>query len=240
MPVQNKQPSSTELSPKGSGTSAFLSIIAVLLSALSLGGTIFVLTQLFELQKTFSDLDASVDRSPHTSESPQITNSPTVSVAESNQQANTETKSSQLTQYAFKDRALVELLDVKRIQNPESNARDIVNVKMRFRRLKPVRKVEVIVLEQTKARNPETSETYESYNRVLKDAERERAKVENRKTDYSKIDHSSGVIQMGLIEQQGASVDGYVWMSIPENVTTVDLIVPDTATFEKVPISDRS
>lgn len=42
---------------------------------------------------------------------------------------------------------------------------------------------------------------------------------------------------MGLTKL-GASVDGYVWMTIPEGIQTIDLFVPNTAAFLKVPISD--
>jgi hypothetical protein len=238
MPIKNRQTSSTEKSVGGSKTNTFLSSVAVLLSAIALGGVGFAIAQIFQLQQSFRELDASVQKSLATSNPPQVSSSSTPPAIEPSQQTNnTEIQPGQFVQYAFKDAAQVEILSVKRIQNPESEARDIVNIKMRFRRLKEGRRHNIISLDQTKARNPETNETYESYNNIISDAERERARQEGRKADHSKSDRSSGTILMTLVKQ-GASVDGYVWMSIPEEVKTIDLIVPKTAMFEKVPISE--
>lgn len=228
----------------------FLSIVAVLLSTIALGGTGFMLIQMSQLQQSFRELNASLQNSPATSESPQAIDSPTINSptvlatepsrqtnTEPSQQTNAKIQTGQFVQYAFKDAAQVEILSAKRIQNPETNARDVVNINLRFRRLKKGRGHNIIGLDQTKARDPETNETYESYNNIVTDAERERAKREGTETDNSKSNRSSGTILMTLVKQ-GASVDGYVWMSIPEEVKTIDLIVPETAIFEKLPISE--
>jgi hypothetical protein len=236
MPIKNRQTSSTDKSVAGSNTNTFLSSVAVLLSAIALGGVGIALTQIFQLQRSFRELEASVQKSLATSELPP-SDSSTVSVAEPSQQASPEIQPGQFVQYAFKDAAQVEILSVKRIQNPENKTRDIVNINMRFRRLKEGRRHNIISLDQTKARNLETNETYESYNNIISDAERERARKEGRETDHSKSDRSSGSILMTLVKP-GASVDGYVWMSIPEGIKTIDLIVPETAMFLKVPISE--
>ncbi|MCU0538022.1 MAG: hypothetical protein MUD14_29400 [Hydrococcus sp. Prado102] len=237
MSIKNRQTSSTEKSIGNSNINTFLSSVAVILSAIALGGVGIALTQIFQLQQSFRELEASVQKSLATSESQQISSSPSIPVTEPNQQANTEIQPGQFVQYAFKDAAQVEILSVKRIQNPESKTRDIVNINMRFRRLKEGRGHNIISLDQTKARNPETNETYESYNNIISDLERERARKEGRKTDHSKRKHSSGSILMTLVKP-GASVDGYVWMSIPEGIKTIDLIVPKTAMFLNVPISE--
>lgn len=237
MPIKNRQTSSTDKSVGGSNTNTFLSSVAVLLSAIALGGVGIAINQIFQLQQSFRELEASVQKSLATSRPPQVSNSSSVPVTEPSQQASPEIQPGQFVQYAFKDAAQVEILSVKRIQNPESETRDIVNIKMRFRRLKEGRGHNIISLDQTKARNPETNETYESYNNIISDAERERAKKEGRKTDHSKSDRSSGTILMTLVKL-GASVDGYVWMSIPEGIKTIDLIVPETAMFLNVPISE--
>lgn len=237
MPIKNRQTSSTDKSVGGSHTNTFLSSVAVLLSAIALGGVGFAINQIFQLQQSFRELEASVQKSLATSEQPQVSSSPSIPVTEPSQQANPEIQPGQFVQYAFKDGAQVEILSVKRIQNPESKTRDIVNINMRFRRLKEGRRHNIISLDQTKARNPETNETYESYHNIIRAAERERARKEDRKPDHSKIDRSSGSILMTLVKQ-GASVDGYVWMSIPEGIKTIDLIVPETAMFLNVPISE--
>jgi hypothetical protein len=80
---------------------------------------------------------------------------------------------------------------------------------MRIRRLKEGRGTNIISLDRTKARHPETNETYESYNNIVSDAERERARKEGTKTDHSKSDRSSGTILMTLVKP-GSSVDEYV------------------------------
>jgi hypothetical protein len=98
--------------------------------------------------------------------------------------------------------------------------------------------VNIIVPDQTIARNPETSERYESYDRAADKAERKRARRDGTEIDRSgRIDRATAAISLGLMKK-GASVDGYVWMLIPEEVRTIDLIVPKTATFLAVPISD--
>ncbi|NJK49866.1 hypothetical protein HC931_18535 [Candidatus Gracilibacteria bacterium] len=214
----------------------FLSSVAVLLSALALGGAGFTLAQTFQLQQSFSQLNASVQNSLAASESPPADNTTTVPSPQPTQQANTTIQPGQFVQYAFKNEAKVELLSVKRIQNPETGARDVVNVKIRIHRLGGG-VTDLISLEQTVARNPDTSETYQSYNKVVKDEEKERAKREGTEVDRSRSDRSTGTIIIGLIKK-GASADGYVWMSIPEGVSNVDLFIPKTAEFLKVPISE--
>lgn len=73
---------------------------------------------------------------------------------------------------------------------------------------------------------------------MVDEAERERSKRDGIEIDRSsRIERSTGAISMGLTKL-GASVDGYVWMTIPEGIQTIDLFVPNTAAFLKVPISD--
>lgn len=160
MSEQNRKPFSTEKPVRGSNLSSFLSSVAVLLSAIALGGAGLALTQTFQLQQSFRELNASGQNSPVASESlqsPQVDSSPTVPITDPSQQANAEIQPGQFVQYAFKDRAQVELLSVKRIQNPADSKRNVVNVQMRVRNLKGSGG-NVIVTDQTIARNPETSE----------------------------------------------------------------------------------
>jgi hypothetical protein len=216
-----------------------LSSVAVVLSVIALGGTGFALTQMFQLQQSLRELNASVQNSPVASEppqSPQTASSLTVPIPESSQRANTEIQPGQFVQYAFKDRAQVELLSVKRIQNPDDGQRNVVNVQMRVRNLKGGSGV--IFPDQTIARDPETSERYESYDRVVDKTEREQSQRDGTEIDRSgRTDRATAYFSLGLIKE-GSSVDGYVWLLIPEEVQTIDLIVPKTATFLAVPISD--
>jgi hypothetical protein len=236
MSAQNRQSSSTEKPVGGIIMSTFLSSVSMLLSAIALGVVGFALAQTLQLQQNFRELNASGQRSPAASKLPQAVSSlpiPTtepsqITNAEPTQQVNAEIQPGQFVQYAFKDKAQVELLAVKRIQNPEDGTRNVVNVQMRIRELKDGSGGDVIVPDQTKARDPETSETYEAYDVVA-----ERANPE-RKNDQ----RSSGVISMFLAVKTGSSVDCYVWMSIPEKIKTIDLLVPNTEEFLKVPISE--
>jgi cytoskeletal protein RodZ len=217
----------------------FLSNVAVLLSVIALGGTGLVLNQMFQLQQSVRELNASVQNPPVASEppqSPQTPDSSTVPMTESSQQANTEIQPGQFVQYAFKNRAQVELLSVRRIQNPDNGQRNVVNVQMRVRNLGGGNGT--IVPNQTIARNPETSERYESYDRVTDKAAREQARRDGTEIDRSdRIDRATTYISMGLLKE-GSSADGYVWLLIPEEVQTIDLIIPETAIFPTVPISD--
>ncbi|MBD3883386.1 hypothetical protein IFO70_16585 [Phormidium tenue FACHB-886] len=125
----------------------------------------------------------------------------------------------QFVQPAFGSIGEVELLSVKRIQDPETGKRDVVNVQFRLRRVtNEDAKVlnDILSAGETVARNPETSETYQA--------------VDPLKRGTSPI----------LIDsiQPNSSVDGYVWMRIPENVTTVDLLLEQTQAFKNVPIAN--
>jgi hypothetical protein len=238
MSKQDRKTSSAKKPVGGSNMSNFISSVAVLLAVISLGGSGFALTQLFQLQQSFRELNASVQNSPVASEpqSPQTASSPAVSTTESSQRANTEIQPGQFVQYAFKDKAQVELLSVERIQNPDSGQRNVVNVRMRFRDL-GASIGSVIIPNQTIARNPETDERYESYDRVADEAARKQAQRDNTEVDRSdRIERATGGV--GTMTEEGSSVDGYVWLLIPEEVQTVDLIVPETATFLAVPITD--
>lgn len=220
--------------------STFLSSVAVLLSVIALAGAGFALSQTLQLQQSFHKLTASMQNSPVAFEpprSPQSDHSPTVPMTEPTQQANTEIQPGQFVQYAFKDKAQVELLSVKRIQNPDHGQRNVVNIQMWVRNLGGSG-VNVIVPDQTIARNPETNERYESYDRVVDKAGREQARTDGTEIDRSgKIDRATGAISLGLVKA-GSSVDGYVWLLIPEGVQTIDLMIPETATFLTAPISD--
>jgi hypothetical protein len=215
---------------------------AVLLSTISLAFSGFTTYQLFEQQKKFgaiettlSELKNSNTNSNFTSQqNSQQSNSGTVNsngitnslptelepkpsdVTISNN--NVAIQPGQFVQFAFKDNAKVEILSFQRIQNPETQKRDVVNLQMRVRL---VGECEVtncnnyISLNDTKARNPDTSETYDAVGRK----------------------RSTGYVNLYQLKP-GSSVDAYVWMKIPEGVSTVDIFVPNTAAFKNVPITN--
>jgi hypothetical protein len=131
----------------------------------------------------------------------------------------------QFVQPALENRAEVTLLTVKRIQDPETGDRDVVNVQFRVRRIGKAGPGSVITPVNTTARNPETGETYDSYRTAGIKADKRPS--ENRAT--------SGVILLRV--KEGASVDAYVWLKIPEGVNVVDIYIPETQIFRNVPIA---
>ncbi len=123
----------------------------------------------------------------------------------------------QYVQPALGTKGQVELLAVKRIQDPELGTRDVVNVQMRIRRIEPERVYgsDVLNIGSTTARNPETSETYKEVS----------------------FDRSTGSVSLFLM-RPSTSADAYVWLRVPEGVNTIDIYVPDTQVFKSVPISN--
>jgi hypothetical protein len=123
----------------------------------------------------------------------------------------------QFTQPAFSTKGQVELLSVKRIQAPDTGARNVVNVQMRIRRLEPDRVYgsDAIYVGGTTARNPETSETYKA----------------------TSFDRSTGSVSLFSM-RPGSSADAYVWLRVPEGTNNIDIYVPDTQAFKSVPIAN--
>lgn len=124
----------------------------------------------------------------------------------------------QMVQPALKNAAQVELLSVRRIKDPETGTRDVVNVQFRVRRTAP----DDVVTQPgfnssfTKAMNPETNEVYKL--------------IEGRDSS-----DSSGIAVGNM--RKGASADAHAWLKVPEGVNTLDIYIPDTQTFKNVPIS---
>jgi hypothetical protein len=214
----------TTKQPSDKSTSIILPGIAVFISTLALVGTVFTLQQISgmrqsikELKTTLSKSSIAVNPAATTAGSAPISNTTASNPAPSAILSSSEIKPGQFVQLAFGNEAQVELLSLKRIQNPDSGERDVVNVQMRIRRLAPddVYGDNSINVAATRARNPETSQTYEALG----------------------FDRSTGPVSLSSM-RKGASADGYVWMKIPEGVNTVDLFIPDTKAFTNVPISN--
>ncbi len=114
----------------------------------------------------------------------------------------------------------VELLSVKRIKDPKTGTRDVVNVQFRVQRSNVVRDEDLRGISSlhpsdTKARNPETSETFKA--------------LEGNK--------ATGTVWLNEIAK-GTSVDAYVWLKVPEGNKSLDLFVEHTQAFKDVPISN--
>jgi hypothetical protein len=126
----------------------------------------------------------------------------------------------QYVQPAWGNKGQVELLTVKRITDPETGTRDVVNIQFRVRRSPTTRDEDLNRLgglqpRDTTARNPDTSEAY----KTLAGAK------------------STGSIYLTRIAQ-GASVDAYVWLKVPESAQKIDIFIEQAQGFKDVPITN--
>ncbi len=200
--------------------STFLSSVAVLLSTLALGCSGYVAYELFTLRETLNATKTNTlsNSTPTQVPSPTTTTSsqePTASPSPATATTSA-IQPGQFVQPAFGKKAEVELLSAKRIKDPQTGNRDVINVQMRIRRLATDGVVgsDIISVSSTTARNPDTSETYKGV----------------------ALDRSTGSVSLFQVRPQ-ASADAYVWLRVPDGVNNLDIFVPDTAAFKNVPIS---
>jgi len=127
-----------------------------------------------------------------------------------------EIKPGEFVQPAFGNKVQVELLSLKRIKDPQTGNRDVVNLQMRVRRLaQDISPSDAIDVYGTTARHPDTSETYKGVS----------------------VQRSTGNVVLAPI-RPNASADAYVWLRVPPNVNTIDIFVPQTGAFKNVAISN--
>ena len=201
----------------------FLSGVAVLLSTLALVCSGYTAYQVFTLQQTLNSTKTAANILPIPIPSATPTETPTEAIAPSpvTTPATTATASTftpgQFVQPAFGNKAKVELLSLKRIKDPGTGNRDVVNLRMRVRRVATDGVVgsDIISIGSTTARNPDTSETYKAVS----------------------LDRSTGSVSLFQV-RANSSADAYVWLRVPEAVNNLDIFVPDTAAFQNVPISN--
>ena len=201
----------------------FLSGVAVLLSTLALVCSGYTAYQVFTLQQTLNSTKTATNILPIPIPSATPTETPTEAIAPSpvTTPATTATASTftpgQFVQPAFGNKAKVELLSLKRIKDPGTGNRDVVNLRMRVRRVATDGVVgsDIISIGSTTARNPDTSETYKAV----------------------ALDRSTGTVSLFQV-RANSSADAYVWLRVPEGVNNLDIFVPDTAAFQNVPISN--
>ncbi|MBD2409129.1 hypothetical protein FACHB389_29770 [Nostoc calcicola FACHB-389] len=200
--------------------STFLSSVAVLLSTLALGCSGYVAYEVFTLRDTLNATKTNtlsnttptqLPSSIPTTSAKQTTASPSPASA-----TTSAIQPGQFVQPAFGKKAEVELLSAKRIKDPQTGNRDVINVQMRIRRLATDRVFggDIISLTSTTARNPDTSETYKGV----------------------ALDRSTGSVSLFQLRPQ-ASADAYIWLRVPDGVNNLDIFVPDTGAFKNVPIS---
>lgn len=221
MGLQNRnvsQPEYTQIRNRGNGVSTFLSGVAVLLSTLALGCSGYVAYEVFTLQQTLNANNTVTNTIPIQVPSRTATTSLQATASPSPATATTSAiNPGQFVQPAFGKKAKVELLSAKRIKDPETGNRDVVNVQMRIRRLATdgVVSSDIISVASTTARNPDTSVTYKGV----------------------ALDRSTGSVSLFQVRPQ-ASADSYIWLRVPDGINNLDIFVPDTAAFKNVPISN--
>lgn len=200
--------------------STFLSSVAVFLSTLALlcGG--YAAYQVHTFQQTLSSANTTSNLSnPTQTASPTEASTPSpATTTPASAVVNSAISPGQFVQPAFGNKAKVELLSVKRIKDPETGNRDVVNVQMRIRRAADDNSVtasDVISVSSTTARNPDTSETYKGV----------------------KLERATGTVSLSQL-RPNSSADAYVWLRVTDGVNNLDIFVPDTGAFKNVPISN--
>ncbi len=195
--------------------SNFLSGIAVILSLFASVFSGFAVYRVFNLEQQVGALSQSTTNQQAAQTVPSPPSNPSSPPAANGAGI----QPGQFIQPAIENKAQVELLTVKRIQDPETSTRDVVNVQFRARRL--VRDEETnpydknFFPDNVVARNPDTSETYKSIGGK----------------------RATGSFNLNSV-RRGSSVDAYVWLKIPEGNNTIDLYIPETQVFKNVPIAN--
>jgi hypothetical protein len=189
----------------------FFSITTFLFSTLALIFSGFTAYKVFTLDQELDAFRSASAQTPPTSASPPASGDISAS------SGSTAIQPGQMIQPALNDEAKVELLAVRRIKDPRTGTRDVVNVQFRVRRLAPDNPNGYIRSSEIKAMNPETNEVY---------------KVMSESSNSS----ISGTVFLSDMNR-GGSADAHAWLSVPEGVNTLDIYVPKTQTFKNVPIS---
>ncbi|MEM8777508.1 MAG: hypothetical protein AAGF26_01285, partial [Cyanobacteria bacterium P01_G01_bin.49] len=204
----------------------FLSGIAITLSTIALalsGWTVYQFSQLqssitqqqnslSEQQESIAQLSQKIEEN-ETQLSSKISQ-PIQSTETTTDQPNNGIQPGQFVQQAYDNKVKIELLSVKRIENPKSEEKDAVVVQMQVRRIVPKgKKADSMILSQVKARNPETSEVYTI--------------IGGKRTNSTNINNLP----------EDAWANAYFWLEVPEGIDVIDIVIPRTEIIEKVPIS---
>jgi len=218
----------------------FLSVLSTTFSGLAFVATIFLISQILEVKKSVDSISQSVTANSQelktvaTSINTAPNSTPDISTENNllqqqtpestaetnlNPTENTENEPSskpiepgQFVSLGYKNQVKIELLSAKRIKNPKTGKRDLVNVNLRVNR--QVSDANGFFnLSRAKGRNPETSEDYRT--------------VTNKSTNLTSIKKLP----------DNAWANGYFWLKVPEDVNSLDIVIPETAIFKQVPIS---
>ncbi|MBW4490288.1 MAG: hypothetical protein KME12_21115 [Trichocoleus desertorum ATA4-8-CV12] len=205
-----KPPVRPDSQRQNSANGNLLSKVAILLSVMALTFSGFAIYQVKQLQPPAP----SADKTPQSKINPDASSS--TSAATTSPTTSATTEPGKLVQLALDNKAEVTLLTAERIQDPDTGNSDVVNVKLRIRRLaENVSAYDFINVGGAVAQEPEsTIATYEPVDPIKK---------------------STGPISLQGIRKQ-ASADAYVWLRVPEGVSTLNIRVPGAEVFEAVKV----
>lgn len=210
-----KPPVRPEGQRQGSVDGKALSKLAILFSLVALALSGFSAYQVWQLQQAANSTTTTNTASPKIKS--ESANSPT-STATINPVTSASTEPGKLVQLGLDNKAEVTLLAAERIQDPETGNSDVVNVKLRIRRLaENVSAYDFINVGGVTAQETDSDiATYEPIDPIKK---------------------STGPISLQGIRKE-ASVDAYVWLRIPEAVKTLNIQVPSTEPFQAVKVAN--
>ncbi|MEO1764589.1 MAG: hypothetical protein AAFR83_22115 [Cyanobacteria bacterium J06629_18] len=217
----------------------FLSFLSTTFSGLAFVATIFLISQILEVKKSVDSLSESVTANSQELKTIAVSNNtatnnstPIISTENKsleqqtpepadetnlnpiqNQTSSESIEPGQFVNVGYNNQLKIEILSAKRIENPKTGKKDIVNFNLRVKR-QVAEAQGYLSLSRVKGRNPETSEDYRT--------------VTNKSTSTTRIRRLP----------DNAWANGYFWLKVPENVNSVDIVIPQTAIFKQVPISD--
>ncbi|PZD75324.1 hypothetical protein C1752_00023 [Acaryochloris thomasi RCC1774] len=190
-----------------------LSKIAVIFSFIALAGSGFAVSRVSQLELSLPS--ASVSSSVVPDSPPE--DSPTAQETDPDESSRNgqSIQLGQFSQVALDGQARVEITAAKRLETAEGSADNMIVLELRYRRL-----VDTVVgngyihLGKAQARNPDTREIYRP---IANDKKTAPFFAKTLPTD--------------------AWADAFVWLQVPKEIDTVDVVLDKTPVFKGVPIS---
>jgi hypothetical protein len=220
-----------ETSRRRTQTSDYLSGLAVVLSALAFIVSGFNAYQIAGLRgeiqlanNTAADPTASTIAPPLSNQQNTATQAPPAQTQTQTtvtttpvqpDDTNSTVQPGQFIQPALNGTARVEIVSVERVQNTQTGRNDLVEVQLRVQRTGDrASSNDIINFNETTALNPDTKTTYPTVNR----------------------NQSGGAVSLFQVNPGSAS-EVEVQFAVPENIETLNIVVPETGVFNNVPVN---